>query len=101
MAEEERKPVTPKRLTVEQMKKVSAWIESHAKRGCPVCGHPKWNLAQNVVEIRSYYGVPFLGGDVYPLVLLTCENCGYVLLFHAITIGALDNPEPERKKNGN
>ena len=101
MPEEERKPVGPKKLTTEQIKKVSAWIESHSKRGgCPICGHPTWRLAEDFVEIRPHYGVTFLGGHVYPLVLLTCENCGYVFLFHATVIGALDKPEPERKKDG-
>src|SRR5438045_4209622 len=97
MAEEKSAPTKPKKLTPEQAKKVSEWIERHSKGGCPVCGHRKWKLAPDLVEIRPYYGITFLGGPIYPLVLLTCENCGYVFLFHAMMTGALDTAQEKDK----
>jgi C4-type Zn-finger protein len=87
----------PKKLTSEQRAKVAAWIESHAKGRCPVCGNANWHLAADFVEIRPHYDNVFLGGKVYPQVLLSCSNCAYALMFNAVMIGVL---ESEPKKDG-
>jgi predicted nucleic-acid-binding Zn-ribbon protein len=93
MAGEERKPNKERVLTPEEKKRAAAWVARHAKHGCPVCGNTKWNLGQEFVEIHQHTGNVFRGGNVYPLVMLLCSNCAYVLLFHAITTGVMALPK--------
>lgn len=101
MAEQESKVGKSQKLTPEQQKKLAAWIAGHSKTGCPVCGHPTWDAGQEFVEIRPFYQTSFLGGHVYPAVLLICQNCAYMMLFHAIRTGVMDKVAPEPKKDGN
>jgi hypothetical protein len=101
MTEEKPLPPAPKKLTAEQRSKVIEWIKNHAKKGCPVCGHATWQLGNDLVEIKQHYGAPVLGGyGVYPLVMFTCENCAHVFFFQAKRIGALEQRQPESKKDG-
>ena len=99
----ETKPSTPKKLTAEQRKRVAAWIEEHTKgkgKGCPVCGHPDWQLAEDIVEIQPHYENKVFPDVVYPHVMLMCRNCAYVMLFHATVIGVMEK-EPRPTKDGN
>lgn len=104
MSQPENKHRTPKRLTAEQRKQVVAWIEEHTKgkgKGCPICGHPDWQLAEDIVEIQPHYENKVFPDVIYPLVLLACSNCAYVMLFHATLIGVMKEEEPKPKKDGN
>ncbi|MFX0204102.1 MAG: hypothetical protein ACFFCW_49015 [Candidatus Hodarchaeota archaeon] len=62
---------------------------------CPICRNNNWNISQNPVELREFHGGGLvLGGPIYPLISITCKNCGHTLLFNAITAGLL-TPEPK------
>lgn len=99
MAQEKPAPKTPQKLTDEQKKKVVAWLKEHGTKGCPVCGHPKWALADDFVEVRPHYQPAIFGGVIYPAVMLVCENCNFLMLFHAVLVGAMEKPKPEAKKD--
>ena len=81
------------KLTAEQKKKVIDWIAVHTKgkgKGCPVCGHPDWQLADDLVEINPRHKKNIFPPFVYPLVLLMCKNCTHVMLFHPVAMGIDD-----------
>ena len=57
---------------------------------CSVCNHDKWNLDDDVHEIRNYkLGAPVAADLVAPVVLLTCTGCGHMHLFSAFKLGVV------------
>jgi hypothetical protein len=95
MANPERKPITPRKLNAEEKQKAKAWIERHSKGhgGCPICTSSDWRLSDWFVEVRPYYESAFLGGAVFPLIMVSCGNCGYTMLFHAPLVGIIKVPK--------
>ena len=61
-------------------------------KNCPMCNHNNWNVDGNMVahmRLSDQGGIE-LGGQVMPLVALTCMNCGNVLFVNPLVLGALD-----------
>lgn len=57
---------------------------------CPVSQDGNWALADHVVELRRYEkGSLYVGGPVYPMVMVVCKTCGYTMFFNAVLIGLL------------
>ena len=71
----------PQQLTLKD------WIRSKAVVQCPACGDSKWRFAE------AAYVRALLEPDEVDLteaggvVKLPCDNCGYVALFDAETVG--------------
>lgn len=65
-------------------------------RSCPMCGAGNWNVSDKVFEIREFHdGNLVLGsGPIIPLVPVTCDNCGNVILVNAIVAGSV-SPKKE------
>ena len=60
---------------------------------CPICKNNNWAVGDKLAELREFHqGGLTIGGQVYPLVTLTCNVCGYTLLFNAMRAG-LVNPK--------
>lgn len=63
---------------------------------CPLCGVNQWAVGDQVFELLPYGrgggrgGVTLLGGPVYPVLPVTCGNCGNALLLNAFVLGLLD-----------
>lgn len=51
---------------------------------CQVCGTNEWHLSDLTARL-DVIAQPERG---YPLVVLMCKNCGHVLLFNALGLGA-------------
>ncbi len=81
---------TPKPLSVDQGK-VAEWLNKkwQGKKNCPLCGENNWNIGDRAGKIPIYYPSAVVGGPSYPLVVVTCNNCGYTLLFNALFVGLL------------
>ena len=70
----------------------NAWIEEG--RGwrlppCPVSNSKNWILADDVLELRptgmrQTFG---RGQFSYPIIMLTCGDCGYAMFFSAALLG--------------
>lgn len=64
---------------------------------CPMCSRNNWNVNKNMVApmTLSDKGDIELGGQIMPLVTLTCMNCGNVLFVNPLVIGAVDTSTEE------
>lgn len=59
---------------------------------CSVCEGRKWQVSDKVLELREYESGPIAMGPavaVLPVIAAVCATCGQVLLFSAITRGAV------------
>ena len=67
------------------------WTESNQ---CPISGHNSWSISADIVQpatspstmISPTQGL-MLGGRAYPLVMVTCTECGYAMFFNAVVMG--------------
>ena len=74
------------------MEKALAWIDEHwtGQKACPICQNDRWGISSMVGEV--HLATPDEGrlDRSYPLVILTCQTCGYALLFNAVVTGFLE-----------
>jgi hypothetical protein len=68
-------------------------------RPCPMCNERKWSVQDKFFELREFRGGSLvLGGTpIIPIIPVTCENCGHIILINAIKTGFV-KPRMERKK---
>jgi len=52
-------------------------------KGCKFCGANDWAVIDKVFELREFQGKP-IGSPVIPVIPVTCNQCGNILLFNAI-----------------
>jgi hypothetical protein len=83
------------KLTKEQKQLVATWLGSvWTDWTCPFHGETTWAIGDVIVGAPSYNPV---GGEraekVYPLVVLTCNKCGYTVFVNAISAG-LEKRDP-------
>jgi len=70
--------------------RILEFLKSHwrAPKTCWVCGQNVWSIDPNVAELRFFSLQGFVvGGPVVPLVVVTCTNCGNIVLFNAMAVG--------------
>jgi hypothetical protein len=62
-------------------------------RSCSICNAEDWGVSDRLVELRGHRGGATESdgpAPVVPLVAVTCNHCGHVVLFNAITLGLID-----------
>ena len=74
-------------LSEPQQQRLENWMRSKAVVQCPACGDSKWRFAE-----AAYVRALLEPGEVDlteagGVVKLPCDNCGYVALFDAETVG--------------
>ncbi len=74
-------------LSEPQQQRLENWIRSKAVVQCPACGDSKWRFAE-----AAYVRALLEPGEVDlteagGVVKVPCDNCGYVALFDAETVG--------------
>ena len=79
-------------LNSSQISDVEQWIRSHALNfECACCGKKEWNIQNELaftLMIETQGGrINYLGG--YPMLAVTCINCGYITFFNAIQMGVM------------
>ena len=78
------------------MTKVVSWLNTHwhGDTTCPVCRHNDWAINPRLFEVREFHGGGLVIGFtmMQPLVLISCRECGHILLFNAARIGAWPPP---------
>ena len=74
-------------LNAAQQRVLEEWMRSKAIVTCPACGQEKWRLA-DAAYVRALLeeGQEDLMEDA-GVVKIPCDNCGYLALFDAETIG--------------
>lgn len=79
---------------------ISAWWRHHEinfqKRSCPVCeSEGDWELGNTALQIPLSPGASNTGG-VPQFVRVTCNHCGYLMLFDGATVaGQVGTPTPD------
>jgi hypothetical protein len=80
-------------------------IISHLKlkwsgRSCPLCQVGPWEVQQSVFVLLKFDGGSInLGGEVVPVIPVTCKNCGNTILVNAIIANVLaPNAEDSAKE---
>jgi hypothetical protein len=74
-------------LNAAQRRVLEEWMHSKAIVTCPACGQDKWRLA-DAAYVRALLeeGQEDLMEDA-GVVKIPCDNCGYLALFDAETLG--------------
>ena len=74
-------------LNAAQRRVLEDWMRSKAILKCPCCGQDKWRLAEAAyVRALLEEGAEDLF-EAAGVVKVPCDNCGYLMLFAAETIG--------------
>ena len=72
--------------------KVEEWLRPRAREWppiCPICGVQNWNIGPDVV-FPPLWNVPSDFEEKpysYPVIIMSCGYCGYVLYFNAVLMG--------------
>lgn len=71
------------------------------KRPCPMCGQNSWTVSDTVYELREFHGGNLVlgSGPIYPIIPVSCNNCGNSVMINAIQSGAIEKPIVEPKEN--
>ena len=54
---------------------------------CSVCEEEKWNLSDKIFSVPQFGPDNQPGKQMYPVIVLTCGNCGNSLFFNAMSLG--------------
>lgn len=55
---------------------------------CNACGGTQHNIEQNVFQLLEFNGEGLsIGGPVYPVIPVTCTNCGHIRLLSGVVAG--------------
>lgn len=74
-------------LNPQQRRNLEDWMREKAVIQCPACGHDKWEIAEACyVKALLEEGEEDLTEDE-GVVKVSCEECGYVMLFDAKKVG--------------
>lgn len=88
-------------IKLNDQKFLAAINDKWTSKNCPMCGNNNWNIDSNIVtalRIAENGGVS-LGGNVMPLVAITCMNCGNVIFVNPLIVNALDKDNKEAPHN--
>lgn len=90
------------RLTPEQQKYLIDKLNQiwPAPRKCPVCQNQQWNISDTIFELREFQeGNLLIGGDsrIYPVITVTCMNCGNTLFLNALSLEIVKPPAPKEQ----
>lgn len=78
-------------LTPEQLQKAQDWLAAHWERlACPFHGPTKWILGDSLVGTVGFRaGGIAIGGPTFPLLVVTCSQCGFTAFLNAIVVGII------------
>lgn len=89
-------PATSNAISPDQLRTALQWLTSKAFQSpaCPWCNTHHWGIEQHVVAaslVTTNNSIALSQG--VPAVILTCNNCGLILPFNAIKVGAVSQQE--------
>ncbi len=79
-------------LTEEQNETIKEHLRDSVSGGCPVCGGRNWTILPDLGftgTMDAEYKQP-IQGKIYPVVVVVCQNCHFMLQFGAKALGVLD-----------
>jgi hypothetical protein len=87
-------------LTQEQRLTVQKWFDEKMAGGvigkCGMCGSRSWTLVEHLVAPPTWNsgGGMLIGGISFPMVMITCQNCGNTHFHSAVMIGLVSSDLP-------
>ena len=87
------------KLTNEQQQKVIQKLQHFLINHCS-CNAHNWILNDKVFELREFQGGGLvIGGEssVFPVITVTCKDCGNTYFFNAILLGAVEKSDGQTK----
>lgn len=81
------------KLTEQQQTKALDALNTYLPLTCPACKNQNFQLNDSIFEIREFNGGNIvLGGQstIFPVIALTCKNCGHTNLFNAVVLGLIE-----------
>lgn len=87
-----------KKVNVEKV--IQHLNQKWGNRACPMCGSSKWNVSDNVYELREFHGGNLVlgNGPIFPVIPVSCNNCGNSVMINALVAGAIERPKNEPNK---
>lgn len=81
-----------KHMKVDTEKVVKHLVETWGEnRKCPMCGSGHWTVSEMIVELREFHqGTLMAGGNLFPVIPITCSNCATSQFVNAVQIGLID-----------
>lgn len=58
-----------------------------SKKDCPVCANKNWAMSNQIVALPSFSKK---SDEAYPVVPISCDNCGYTEIISAKFAGIVD-----------
>lgn len=86
-------------INLNEQKLLNTINEKWTNKNCPMCSCNHWQIEKDMVtavRINQSGGIQ-LGGNVMPLVAITCINCGNVLFVNPLVVQCLDIEEKEKE----
>lgn len=84
--------INKQKISDEEHQLIAKKLEEKIKNYfCTICTEKNWNLEPFIVPLSLSNDISVrLGGQVLPLVAITCANCGNTHFFNLVTLGLLD-----------
>ena len=55
---------------------------------CPLCKKKQWSISDTVWQLPEYFqGGLRVGGPIFPVISITCNNCGNTYFLNAVVAG--------------
>ena len=87
-------------LDKEQQDRILNHLNKALKKSlkCPVCENVNWGITNELFELHGLHkdDITMDSVPIAPTIILTCKNCGNILLFDANLVGAIDSPKNKK-----
>jgi hypothetical protein len=83
-------------LTKEQQQTLINYLNEKWRqpRVCEVCSTNNWNIIPSTFELREFNGGGLvIGGNIIPLIVMECINCGNLKYINGIKAGIVQKKE--------
>ena len=68
-------------------------------KACPICNTEKWNVSDKMFELRELNISKEENPDVCPIIPITCDTCGNMVLLNAIHLGFTFSVEVDEEES--
>ena len=67
---------------------------------CPICDSNSWYVSDKVYELREFHNGNLIvaGVPIFPVIPVTCNNCGNTVMVSALKAGAIEKSNVESFK---
>ena len=83
-----------------EKERLDAYLKKIHGTTCPLCGNRHWDITDTVFQAIEFdhKGI-LINGSSFPMVPLTCRNCGNTYFINALISKLIDPKDQQQKKN--